>query len=89
MSPIEDTFADYLMYVAADQAGGALHTVAVLQTYKADLLKGQGLSPEAVTEMRYTIDLSLRATKQTAAMIGYAMVGMVVTERHLWSNFEN
>lgn len=46
-------------YVAAGQADGALHTVAVLQTYKANLLKGQGLSPEAVTELHYTIDLSL------------------------------
>ncbi|XP_048037438.1 DLA class I histocompatibility antigen, A9/A9 alpha chain-like [Megalobrama amblycephala] len=39
-------------HVAAGQAGAALHTMAVLQAYQADLLKdldqGQGLSPEAV-----------------------------------------
>lgn len=36
-------------YEAADQAGGSLHTMAVLQAYQTDLLKeldaGEGLSP--------------------------------------------
>lgn len=44
------------VYAAAGQAGGALHTMAVLQTYQANLLKyldqGQGLSPEVVAELQ-------------------------------------
>lgn len=40
-------------YTVAGQAGGALHTMAVLQAYQADLLKdldgGEGLAPEAAT----------------------------------------
>ncbi len=77
-------------YAAAGQAGAALHTMSVLQAYQADLLKdldqGQGLPLEAVTELRRTTDLALRATKQTAAAIGRSMVAMVATERHLWMN---
>ncbi|XP_026126050.1 uncharacterized protein LOC113107622 [Carassius auratus] len=77
-------------YTAAGQAGAALHTMAVLQAYQADLLQdldqGAGLSPEAVAELRRTTDLSLRATKQTAAAIGRSMAAMVATERHLWLN---
>ncbi len=72
------------------QAGAALHTMSVLQSYQADLLKdsdqGQGLPPEAVTELRRTTDLALRATKQTAAAIGRLVAVMVATERHLWMN---
>ncbi len=64
--------------------------MAVLQAYQADLLKdldqGQGLPPEAVSELRRTTDLALRATKQTAAAIGRLMAVMVATERHLWVN---
>ncbi|CAM4467978.1 unnamed protein product [Leuciscus chuanchicus] len=75
---------------AAGQAGAALHTLAVLQAYQADLLRdldqGTGLSPEAVTELCRTTDLALRATKQSAAAIGRSMAAMVVTERHLWLN---
>ncbi len=77
-------------YAAAGQAGAALHTMSVLQAYQADLLKdldqGQGLPPEAVTELRRTTDLALRATKQTAAVIDRSMAAMVATERHLWMN---
>lgn len=51
------------VYVAAGQACGALHTMAVLQAYQANLLKdlddGNGLSPEAVTELCCTTDLVL------------------------------
>ncbi|XP_051748234.1 uncharacterized protein LOC127511460 [Ctenopharyngodon idella] len=50
-------------------------------SYQADLLKdldqGQGLSPDAVAELRHTTDLALRATKQTAASIGRSMVAML------------
>ncbi|ROL44499.1 hypothetical protein DPX16_0387 [Anabarilius grahami] len=77
-------------YAAAGQAGAALHSMAVLQAYQADLLKdldqGQGLSPDVVDELRRTTDLALRATKQTAALIGRSMAAMVATERHLWLN---
>ncbi|KAL0173793.1 hypothetical protein M9458_029761, partial [Cirrhinus mrigala] len=77
-------------YAAAGQAVGALHTVAVLQAYQADLLKdldkGQGLSPDEVAELRRTKDLALRATKQAATAMGRSMGAMVVTERHLWVN---
>ncbi|ROI46622.1 hypothetical protein DPX16_7740 [Anabarilius grahami] len=77
-------------YAAAGQAGAALHTMAVLQAYQADLLKdldqGQGLSPDAVAELRQTTDLALRATKHTSASIGRSLAAMVATERHLWLN---
>lgn len=61
--------------------------MAVLQAYQEDLLKdldqGQGLSPEVVTELNRTTVLTLRATKQTAAVIGCSMVAMEAMERHL------
>lgn len=70
------------------QAGGALHTMAVLEAYQADLLKdqGHGLSPKAVAELCHTTDLALWATKQTVAAIGRSMVA-VVMERHQWLHF--
>ncbi|KAI2646766.1 Lamina-associated polypeptide 2, isoform alpha [Labeo rohita] len=77
-------------YAAAGQAVASLHTMGVLQAYQADLLKdldkGQGLSPDEVSELRHTADLALRATKQAATAMGRSMVAMVVTERHLWVN---
>lgn len=77
-------------YVAAGQAGGALHIMAMLQAYQADLLKvlddGQGLFPEAVTELCQTTDLALWAPKQTAATVGLSTVAIVTTERRLWVN---
>lgn len=61
--------------------------MAVLQTYQADLLKdlnnGQGLSPEAVSKLRRTMDLSLRATKQTAAAIDCSIKAEEVSEAFL------
>ncbi len=57
-------------YIAAGQAGMALHTMAILQAYQADVLKemdeGGGLTPEAVKELRKATHLALRATKHTA-----------------------
>ncbi len=54
-------------YIAAGQAGMALHTMAILQAYQVDVLKemdeGTGLTPEAVKELRRATDLALRATK--------------------------
>ncbi len=56
-------------YTAAGQAGGCLHTMAVLQAYQADLLKemdeGDDIKNDDVAELRRATDLSLRATKET------------------------
>ncbi len=77
-------------YIAAGQAGMALHTMAILQAYHADVLKemdeGTGLTPEAVKELCRATDLALRATKHTACAVGRPMAGSVATERHLWLN---
>ncbi len=77
-------------YIAAGQAGMALHTMAILQAYHADVLKemdeGTGLTPEAVKELRRATDLALRATKHTARAVGRSMAASVATERHLWLN---
>ncbi len=68
----------------------ALHTMAILQAYQADVLKemdeGTGLTPEAVKELRRATDLALRATKHTARAVGRSMAGSVAAERHLWLN---
>ncbi len=60
-------------YIAAGLAGMALHTMAILQAYQADVLKemdeGNGLTPEAVKELRRATDLALRATKHTARTV--------------------
>ncbi len=56
--------------MATEQAAATLHSMGVLQAYQAELLKeldgGEGLSPEAVKELRREPDLALRATKHTA-----------------------
>ncbi len=76
--------------MAAGQAGAALHTMAILQAYQAEVLKemdeGDGVTPEAVKELRRAIDLALRATKHTARAVGCSMAGLVAAERHLWLN---
>ncbi len=80
-------------YMAAGQAGAALHTMAILQAYQAEVLKemdegdeGMDESPEAVKELRRATDLALRATKHTARAVGRSMAGLVAAERHLWLN---
>ncbi len=77
-------------YITAGQAGMALHTMAILQAYQADVLKemdeGTVLTPEAVKELRRATDLALRATKHTARAVGRSLVGSVAAERHLWLN---
>ncbi len=77
-------------YMAAEQAGAALHTMAILQAYQAEVLKemdeGDGVTPEAVTELRRATGLTLRATKHTVRAVGCSMTGLVATERHLWLN---
>ncbi len=68
----------------------ALHSMAILQAYQADVLKemdeGAGLTPEAVKELRRATDLAMRATKHTACAMGRSMAGSVAAERHLWLN---
>ncbi len=68
----------------------ALHTMAILQAYQADVLKemdeGTGLTTEAVKELRRSTDLALRATKHTARAVGRSMAASVAAERHLWLN---
>ncbi len=77
-------------YIAAGQAGMALHTMAILQAYQAEVLKeideGTGLTSEAVKELRRATDLALRATKHTARAVGRSMAASVAAERHLWLN---
>ncbi len=77
-------------YIAAGQAGMALHTMAILKAYQADVLKemdeGTGLTPEAVKELRRATDLALRATKHTARAVGRSMAALVAAECHLWLN---
>ncbi len=56
-------------YIAAGQAGMALHTMAILQAYQAEVFKemdeGTGLTPETVKELRRATDLALRAINHT------------------------
>ncbi len=76
--------------MAAGQRGMALHTMAILQAYQADVFKemdeGDGLTPEAVKELHKATDFTLRATKHTARAVGRSMAGSVAAERHLWLN---
>ncbi len=68
----------------------ALHMMAILQAYQADVLKemdeGTGLTPEAVKELSRATDIALRATKHTERAVGRPMAGSVAAERHLWLN---
>ncbi len=77
-------------YSAAGQAAATLLSIVVFQAYQAELLKeldvGEGITPEAVKELRQATDLVLRATKHTAQAVGHSMAGMVAVECHLWLN---
>lgn len=76
-----------MSYMAAGQACLALHNMAMLQAYQADILKdmdkGDGLTLEAVKELQRVTDLALRATKHTACTVRPSTAGWVVVERHL------
>ncbi len=80
-------------YSAAGQEASCLHTMSLLQAYQAELLadldEGGGIGPNAVCELRWATDFSLRATKETAKSIGRSMAALVVTERHLWLNLSD
>ncbi len=77
-------------YSATSQAAACLHTMSLLQAYKAvllaDLDEGKGIGPNAVCELCRATDLSLWATKETAKSIGRSMAALVATERHIWLN---
>ncbi len=73
-------------YIAAGQAGMALHTMAIQADVLKEMDEGTGLTPEAVKELRRATDLALRATKHTARAVGRSMVASVATECHLWLN---
>lgn len=51
-------------FQAASQAGAGLHTMAVLQAYKADLSAGSTIDEEAFTELRWATNFSHHATMQ-------------------------
>lgn len=51
-------------FQAASQAGAELHTMAVLQAYKADLSAGSTIDEEAFTELRWATNFSHHATMQ-------------------------
>lgn len=54
-----------------------------------NLALGQGVSPEAMAELRWTTDLALRTTKQskkTFATIGQSMAAIPAMKKHLYVN---
>ncbi len=69
-------------YSAAGQAASALHSMAVLQVFRAKMLASEeaGLDAASLRELRSTTDLAPRA----AQAIGQSMSSLVVLERHLW-----
>ncbi|XDV25826.1 hypothetical protein PO909_029676 [Leuciscus waleckii] len=74
-------------FSAAGQAASALHTMATLQIFQADLLRKldeNGPDAICVPDLRSATDLALRATKSAAQAIGRSMASLTVTERHLW-----
>ena len=74
-------------FSAAGQAASALHTMATLQIYQADLLRQldeRGPDAICVPDLRSATDFALRATKSAAQAIGRSMASLTVSERHLW-----
>ena len=74
-------------YTAAGQAVSALHTMAVLQIFQADLLHKldeEGPGAICVADLRSATDLALRAAKAAAQAMGRNMASLTVAERHLW-----
>ncbi|CAM4452228.1 unnamed protein product [Leuciscus chuanchicus] len=74
-------------FSAAGQAASALHTMAMLQIFQADLLRKldeEGPDAICVPDLRSATDLALRATKSAAQAIGRTMASLTVSERHLW-----
>lgn len=79
-----------MIFSKVSQACANLHTMSILQEYKADLQRNldddEGVGSDAVRELCLATDLSLRATKETTGAIGRSMSALVATERHLWLN---
>ncbi len=65
--------------MAAGQAGAALHTMAILQAYQAEVLKEMdeedGVTSKAVKELHRFTDLALRTTKHTGIRAQYYRFG--------------
>lgn len=79
--------ADKAYAATSGEAISALHTMAVLQVFQAQLLKSLdkgGADPEAFKDLRAGTDFALKATKKTAQVIGPSMGYMVVLQRRLW-----
>ncbi|ROK16092.1 hypothetical protein DPX16_22710 [Anabarilius grahami] len=74
-------------YAASGEAISALHTMAMLQVFQAQLLKtldeGEA-DPEAFKDLCAMTDFTLKATKKTAQAIGRSMGFMVVLHSYLW-----
>lgn len=74
--------------MSAGQASACLHTMAMLQAYQAEVFRdldegGEAIEdPEAIQELHWAKDLSLRAAKVTTRVVGHSMTAMVATERH-------
>lgn len=68
-------------YAEAGQAGGALHMMAVLQSYQVESCSKIWIRGRDCLLM-WSIG-ALWVTKQTATAIGYSMAAMVATERRL------
>ncbi len=96
MPIVEETLATHLAPNSAPSwkanpmnpmnAAATLHSMGVLQTYQAELLKeldeGEGLTPEAVKELRRATDLALKATKHTGRAVGRSMAALAHSHRH-------
>lgn len=76
-------------FSADGQAASALHIMAVLQVYQAQLLRDMDksvLDPADFKKLRSATHLALHATKATAQAIRHAMASLEVLKRHLWLN---
>ncbi|KAL0194969.1 hypothetical protein M9458_008541, partial [Cirrhinus mrigala] len=88
--PAEESIAAHLCPSSASlnrAAVSALHTMAVLHVFQAQLLKSldEGKEdPEAFKDLRTAMDFALKATKKTAQAIGRSLGYIVVLHRHLW-----
>lgn len=74
-------------YAASGEAASALHTMAVLQVFQAQLLRsldGEEPNPDGVRDLRVATDFAHMATKRTAQAIGRSMGFMVSLHCHQW-----
>ncbi|KAI2657523.1 putative 25.0 kDa protein [Labeo rohita] len=87
MPPIEEMLASYLSVGETSSLKAPSMPSKPLQHTSS--LNGRAYAAAGAHdggELRRTMDLALRATKQAATAMGRSMVDIVVTERHLWVN---